>query len=187
MGLEKRADGEAGRVLDEFMKTCVVMTVLAPDRPGIVKRLSEVVAARGGNWLESRMARMAGQFAGIVRIECEEEVVEELLGSLRQLEGEGFSLQARREAHAPDRTRELLTLDIVGNDRPGIVRELSAAIASAGANVEELYTSLESAPMSGHPIFHAKGIVSLPDGRLPGPLVAAIEDLGEDLAVTIGE
>lgn len=169
------------------MKTCVVMTVLAPDRPGIVKTLSEVVASHGGNWLESRMARMAGQFAGIVRVECEDADADGLVGALGALGAEGFSIQAQREAHAEDRKRELLTLDVVGNDRPGIVRALSAAIMAAGANVEELYTSLESAPMAGHPIFHAKGIVSLADGKLPGPLIASIEGLGEDLAVTVGE
>jgi len=169
------------------MKTCVVMTVLAPDRPGIVKRLSETVAAHGGNWLESRMARMAGQFAGIVRVECEERSAKDLVDALVALDADGFSVQARQEDPHPDRTRELLTLDVVGNDRPGIVRELSAAIVAAGANVEELYTSLESAPMAGHPIFHAKGIVSLADGKLPGPLIESIEGLGEDLAVTVGE
>jgi glycine cleavage system regulatory protein len=152
-----------------------------------VKRLSEAVAAHGGNWLESRMARMAGQFAGIVRVECEAEACDALLGELRALESEGFSMQASREAHAEDRTRELLTLDVVGNDRPGIVRALSAAIMAAGANVEELHTSLESAPMSGHPIFHARGTVSLADGQGSGPLVESIEGLGEDLAVTVGE
>ena len=132
------------------------------------------------------MAHLAGQFAGILRVECPEAQAEGLLKELAALESQGISVQARRQEAAPAAARETLEIDIVGNDRPGIIRELSAAIAGAGANVEELSTALESAPMSGHPIFHAEGLVSLPAGRDPADLIAAIEKLGADLAVSIG-
>ncbi len=167
------------------MHASVVMTVLAADRPGLVNLLSETIAAHGGNWLESRMAHLAGQFAGILRVECPEEKVDTLLAALTALEAEGISVQARRESAAGEAARDALRLDVVGNDRPGIVRELSAAIAAAGANVEDLHTALESAPMAGHPIFHAKGLVSLPAGEDPGALIAGIERLGPDLSVSI--
>lgn len=168
-----------------FMNVSVVMTVLAPDRTGIVKQLSETVADHGGNWLESRMARLAGQFAGILRIECEEGAIDALVSALEALSSEGISVQVQREAFEEGPKRVLLTLDVVGNDRPGIVKALSAAIAGVGANVEDLHTALESAPMSGHPLFHAKGVVSLPDGLSPSSLVESIESLGEDLAVSV--
>ncbi|BCX48842.1 glycine cleavage system regulatory protein [Haloferula helveola] len=167
------------------MNTCVVMTVLAPDRTGIVQTLSQTVADHSGNWLESRMARMAGHFAGILRVECPEANAAALIAALEALEG--MSIQTRQEDSDPDETRHLLKLDVVGNDRPGIVRALSGAIAATGANLEELQTTLESAPMAGHPIFHAKGIASLPEGLAPGALTEAIEDLGPDLAVTVEE
>ena len=76
-------------------------------------------------------------------------------------------------------------MDVVGNDRPGIVRELSAAIASAGGNVEELTTGLESAPMSGQPMFRAHGVISIPENAETSALTAAIESLGDDLTVDI--
>lgn len=167
------------------MNVSVVMTVLAPDRTGIVKRISETIANNGGNWLESRMARLAGQFAGILRIECEEGGIDKLVDALEALSSEGISVQVQRESLDEGPKRVILTLDVVGNDRPGIVKALSAAIADAGANVEELHTALESAPMSGHPLFHAKGVVSLPDNVSPGALVESIESLGEDLAVSV--
>lgn len=161
------------------------MTVLAADRTGIVKTVSETIAEHGGNWLESRMARLAGQFAGILRVECGEERIEDLIAALSALSEVGISVQVKREGVAEEEPRMLLTLDVVGNDRPGIVKALSAAIAGAGANVEDLHTALESAPMAGHPLFHAKGVVSLPEGLSPGALVASIEALGEDLAVSV--
>jgi glycine cleavage system regulatory protein len=167
------------------MNACVVMTVLAPDRPGIVQSLSQTVADHGGNWLESRMARLAGQFAGILRIEISDEKTEALIADLQSLEG--MAIQAVVESSSSETPRQQLTLDVVGNDRPGIVKALSAAVASVGANLEDLQTSLESAPMAGHPIFHATGIVSLPEGLAPGILIDSIEAIGEDLNVTVGE
>jgi len=167
------------------MPASIVMTVLAADRPGLVRALSETIAAHGGSWQESRMARLAGQFAGILRVECPQAETEPLLAALAGLEEQGISVLAKREAAAPAEKRETLTLDVVGNDRPGIIRSLSAAIAGAGGNVEDLSTSLESAPMSGHPIFHAKGIVSLAVGDAPGALIEAIENLGPDLSVSV--
>lgn len=167
------------------MNASVVMTVLAADRPGLVSALSETIAAHGGSWQESRMARLAGQFAGILRVECPATQTDALLAALGGLESQGISVQARREQAASAPARETLSLDIVGNDRPGIIRALSAAIAGAGANVEDLSTSLESAPMSGHPIFHAQGLVSLAADGDPAALIAAIEKLGPDLSVSI--
>ncbi|MCH7226085.1 glycine cleavage system protein R [Haloferula sp. A504] len=165
------------------MNACVVLTVLAPDRPGIVKALSETVAAHDGNWLESRMARLAGHFAGILRVECPDDRADALIKALESLEG--VSIQATREEPASTPEVELVKLEVVGNDRPGIVRELSAAIAATGANLEELQTTLESAPMAGHPIFQARGTVALPEGLSSSDLIAAIENLGADLSVTV--
>ena len=167
------------------MHASVVMTVLAADRPGLVSALSEAIAAHGGSWQESRMARLAGQFAGILRVECPAGETEALLKALAGLESQGIAVQARKEEAAPAPERETLGIDIMGNDRPGIIRELSAAIAAAGANVEDLSTSLESAPMAGHPIFHAKGLVSLAADGDPADLIAAIEKLGPDLSVSV--
>ena len=76
-------------------------------------------------------------------------------------------------------------IDVVGNDRPGIIRRLAAVVAEAGGNVEDLTTRLESAPMAGHPLFHASGRLSLPADADQATLTTAIEDLGEDLSVTI--
>ncbi len=167
------------------MNSYLVMTVLGPDRPGLVSSLAATVASHGGNWLESRMARLAGQFAGIVRIECPTASLDPLINELQAPGNSGLTVLAVREAAAAPVARRILVVDVVGNDRPGIVRELSAAVASAGGNIEELTTGLESAPMSGHPMFRAHGIVSIPENTETDVLTAAIECLGGDLTVDI--
>ncbi len=167
------------------MKSYLVMTVLGNDRPGLVSSLAATVASHGGNWLESRMARLAGQFAGVVRIECSSETADALIGELQTPGNSGLTILAVREHAEEPLPRRTLAVEVVGNDRPGIVRELSAAVASAGGNIEELTTGLESAPMSGQPMFRAHGIISIPENAEPAALTAAIESLGNDLTVDI--
>jgi glycine cleavage system regulatory protein len=161
------------------------MTVIGPDRPGLVRILSDAVASHGGNWLESRMARLSGQFAGIVRVECPASAADALVEALHALSKEDIVIQVVREEAPPAEVRRTLAVDVVGNDRPGIVRDLAAAIANAGGNVEELTTGLESAPMSGHPIFRAHGIISIPENSDASDLTTAIENLGGDLSVDV--
>lgn len=167
------------------MTTSLVMTVLGPDRPGLVRTLSDTVASHGGNWLEGRMARLAGQFAGIIRVECSEDSADILAQKLQALAADGIIVQTVRESTPAPHNRRTLAVDVVGNDRPGIVREFAAAIANAGGNVEELTTGLESAPMAGHPLFRAKGIISIPESSDEDAIKQAIENLGSDLSVEI--
>ena len=44
----------------------LVVTVIGKDRPGLVESVSAVVEEHGGSWVESRMSRLAGEFAGIL-------------------------------------------------------------------------------------------------------------------------
>jgi glycine cleavage system regulatory protein len=167
------------------MRTSLVMTLLGPDRPGLVELLSTTIAENQGNWLESRMSHLSGQFAGILRIECEESAADQLAGELRQLSSHDLAVEVIVSSTADAETRVEVEIDVVGNDRPGIVRSLAAAVAEAGGNVEDLTTRLESAPMAGHPLFHATGRVSLPADADPAVLAGAIEDLGHDLSVRV--
>jgi glycine cleavage system regulatory protein len=167
------------------MHCYLIMTVLGSDRPGLVSSLADTVAKHGGNWLESRMARLAGQFAGIVRIECPAGAVDELLRELQSPGVSGLTVHAAREPAGEVPARRTVGVEVVGNDRPGIVRDLTAAIAGVGANVEELTTGLESAPMSGQPLFRAKGLISIKENTDVSALTSAIESLGGDLTVDV--
>ncbi|MBT8044688.1 MAG: glycine cleavage system protein R [Verrucomicrobiae bacterium] len=168
------------------MAKSLVLTICAHDRPGIMSRVSKIVSNNNGNWLESRMARLAGQFAGVVRVECEEEIAGELTKCLEGLSEEGILVQIHDEGDLSDYPyTRCLKIDIFGNDRPGIVSQLTQSISHAGANIEELNSSIKSAAMSGHPIFHASGVVCLPDSIDEESLIAVVEDLSDDLNIEI--
>ncbi len=168
------------------MKVSIVLTLIGPDRPGLVELVAETVSAREGNWLESRMSRLAGQFAGILLVEIDEERSGELLRALTELESAGLRVLVERipGSGAPDGGREL-TLALLGTDRPGIVKEISQALAQRGVNVDELRTERVTAPMSGEPLFRAEASLRVPYGVPVDKLRTDLEKISGDLMVDI--
>ena len=168
------------------MNSDVVLTLLGPDRPGLVEAVADAIAGHGGNWLESRMAHLAGKFAGILRVEVPAERVEALAVALARLEGKGLRIIVDTEgASAPPRPARLMELDLVGLDRPGLVREVSRLLAQQHINVEELTTDRSSAPMSGEMMFRARARLNVPAGVDTAAVRSSLERLAGDLMVEI--
>jgi glycine cleavage system regulatory protein len=162
----------------------LILTVLGPDRPGLVRALSEAVAARGGSWLESRMARLAGQFAGIVLVEAPESLVDDL----RALESQGLRIAVQSgSVHSTlaVATEPRLALEVVGNDRPGIVRDIAQILAENGVNIEELTTGVASGSFSGEALFRVTALVRAPNAAAVDAMRAGLEHLGNELMVDI--
>jgi glycine cleavage system regulatory protein len=164
----------------------LVLTLIGPDRPGIVESVAEPIAAHGGNWLESRMAHLAGQFAGILRVEVPDEKASALGDALRRLESKGLriTVQSGPRPAAPA-ARRALVVDLVGLDRPGIVREISRVLAERGVNIEELVTDRTQAAMSAELLFRSRARVNVPDGLDASELRARLERLAADLMVQV--
>jgi glycine cleavage system regulatory protein len=161
----------------------LILTIIGPDRPGLVRALSEAIAARGGSWLESRMARLAGQFAGIVMVEAPESLV----ADLPALEHEGLRIAATHAGAAEMSavTGLRLLLEVVGNDRPGIVHDITQILAMRGVNIEELTTQIESTPFSGDPLFRATITLRAPSEETAKTLSAGLERLSNEMMVDI--
>ncbi|MCX7887516.1 MAG: ACT domain-containing protein [Verrucomicrobiae bacterium] len=163
------------------------MTIIGADRPGLVGELSAVIAEHGGNWLESRMAHLGGQFAGILRVEAPAEKGEALLGALRALQARGLYVHVQRDAPvaAGAVSGRRAVIELVGQDRPGIVRQISHVLAKHNVNVEELSSECHSAPMSGETLFKAKVRVLIPETLPLARLRTALEEITADLMVDI--
>jgi glycine cleavage system regulatory protein len=168
------------------MDALLVITVIAMDRPGLVESLAGVIARHEGNWLESRMARLGGQFAGILRVEVPESQRERLLAGLDSLAAEGLKLTIQPDQAGKDtETGRAAELSLVGQDRPGIVRQISEAFARSNVNVEELETECTSAAMSGEALFQARARVRIPVGCDTGRLRSELEKVAADLMVDL--
>src|SRR6059058_4830949 len=123
------------------MAQSLVMTIIGPDRPGLVDSVAALVTEHEGNWLESRMSRLGGFFAGILRVELPTDKREQLIASLQSLKTKELTVVVHPdETLAPIPPGQIIQLQIVGHDRPGIVRQISHELAAYGVNVEELNT-----------------------------------------------
>ncbi len=163
----------------------LVLTILGPDRVGLVEVLSDTIAKHDANWLESRMAQLAGKFAGLLHISVSSDNAEALVSALNALESQGIKvLVARSEEKAPAASQTVV-LELIGNDRPGIVSEISRALAGHGVNVEELQTEVAAAPMSGDPLFKALAELRVPAGMSLDTLGATLEHIANDLMVEL--
>ncbi|MAS25048.1 MAG: glycine cleavage system protein R [Oceanospirillaceae bacterium] len=167
------------------MAESLVLTVIADDKTGIVEQVSKVVAQHGGNWLESRMAHMAGKFAGIVLISVDAAQSADLITALSALSSQGIQVTAESGAVSDDSQCIELTLSLVGNDRPGIVREVSQALAAMNVNVLELTTDCAPAEMSAVPLFKAEAVLRVAKDFDTSKVADALEAISNDLMVEI--
>jgi glycine cleavage system regulatory protein len=163
----------------------LVLTVIAQDQPGLVERIALCVATHGGNWLESRMSRMAGQFAGILRVAVPAEAHDELVDALQELKTEGIRVLMAESGVEPSCTWRSAHLELLGNDRPGIVRDVTRLLAELGVNLERLSTEVIPAAMSGEPLFRAEALLALPLTLTLEHLQQQLETLADDLMVEL--
>ena len=167
------------------MQTSLVLTIIGDDRPGLVGTLSRVVADHGGSWQESQMARLAGKFAGILRAEVPQEQAAALQRALDELSADGLQVVVESSADSDPNSTVDVTIELVGSDRPGIVRELSQALVDQRVNIEEIRTGTSEAPMSGGRLFTANLRIRLPVGVSTQQLQKSLEGLANEIMVDI--
>jgi len=144
------------------------------------------VAQRGGSWLESRMARLAGQFAGIVRVELPDAETAALAAALGELEPAGYRVVVQSAAaEAPAGPSRSLQLDVIGQDHPGIVRAITGVLTARAINIEELTTNVASGSFSGETLFQAQARLRVPEAVELAGLQRDLERLSDELMVEI--
>ncbi len=167
------------------MTDYLVLTVIADDREGIVEQISQTISHHGGNWMESSMARLAGKFAGILMVEVEPAKHADLEQALGELSVHGIKIIVEQSAPSAEKEAEVSCIEIVANDHPGIVGEISALLASHSVSLISLETFCESTPMSAGMMFYAHTYLQLPSGMTGDQLTDILESLSDDLMVEI--
>jgi glycine cleavage system regulatory protein len=170
------------------MRTHLVVTITCPDRPGIVERVTQVIERFSGNWEESRLARLGGDFAGIVRVSVPPEKAESLADALRAMGDERMTVIVKvtdPDAAPLQAGQCLYQLRLNGADHEGIVHTVSGYLAGHGINVEEMETEIVHAPVSASPLFHMQAQIKAP-GELPlAELSANLDRIADELGVDI--
>ena len=168
------------------MTTSLVVTLVGPDRPGLVSALSDKAVEFDANWADSVMSNFAGQFAGIVQLDVRPEKCDALIAALRALESPQLRISVTRGVSdgRPAATRRL-KLDLVGQDRPGIIHGISSQLAKRQISIEKLETHVVSGAMSGEQMFQMHAQLLVPQALDEGELRDGLESLANELMVDI--
>ena len=168
------------------MNTSIVLTVIANDQPGVIEAVSRVLRNHDGNWTQSSMSSLAGQFAGILLVYVPAENTDACIAELNKLETEGVRIitHVSDDQPASQQTHEY-TLELIGNDRPGIVHDITVLLASHKVNVHNFETVVESASMGGGELFKARAQLVIPESADVDELAGDLENIANDLMVDI--
>jgi methionyl-tRNA formyltransferase len=161
--------------------TSLVVSIVGPDRHGIVSMLADRAQRYGANWAASRMTRLASEFAGTVHFEVPRENADALVKTLRELESSGLQVVIGRSdgANMPDTVR-VVELELVGSDRRGIVSSLTKILAERGISIESIHTEIIRSGVSGNQTFKI-------EAHLLVPIALSIEKLRLELGALASE
>lgn len=165
------------------MKTRVILAVVGSDRPGLTQALADAVFRAGGNWLESQLSRLAGKYVGSVLVELEPDRQPAFEQQIREVDATGLHVSIVAAGDESPASGETVLIELVGQDRPGIVLELTAALAELKVNIEDFGTSAENSAWSGERLFRASARVRLPAGTSTEQVQTALESISGDIMV----
>ena len=169
----------------------LVLSVVGSDRPGLTQALAAAVLAAGGNWLESHLSQLGGLYVGSVLVELEAGGVEALRATVGAVDAKGLEVRVAPAIEAPGPAGETLHFTLVGQDRLGIVSQVTGVLSGLDANIETFKTWITSEPYSGAPLFNMEAHLRLPPGlpasRVQGALEAISSEIMVDISLSVGQ
>ncbi|WP_337185943.1 ACT domain-containing protein [Phenylobacterium sp.] len=168
----------------------VILSVIGSDRPGLTEALAGAVLSAGGNWLESHLSRLGGLYVGSVLVELEADRIDGLRDAVRAVDSQGdlqggLEVRIAAAVDAADAGGEALSLSLVGQDRPGIVRQVTSVLSTLEVNIEAFDTRITAEPHSGAPLFHMDASLRLPPGLPAAEVAAALEAISAEIMVDL--
>lgn len=158
----------------------LVLTIIGRDRAGVVASLADVVRFHNGNWKRSELAEIAGTFAGVVMVEVDDDHVDELLTDLLILRDHGLHVTAQQVEEpttVPD--ADDVRLRLTGDDRPGVMHEISTVISELGVSISRLGTVTDLPGNDGGRRFEIVARLTVP---IDTDLDAVLDSIGERAA-----
>lgn len=163
----------------------LVLSVVGSDRPGLTRALAAAVLSAGGNWLESHLSRLGGLYTGSVLVELDTDRAETLRTAVAAVDAQGLEVRVAPALATAAPAGEVLQLTLVGQDRPGIVDQVTAVLSGLAANIETFETWITAEPYSGAPLFNLDAKVRLPRALTADAVQAALEDISAEVMVDI--
>ncbi|WP_338133055.1 glycine cleavage system protein R [Photobacterium phosphoreum] len=161
----------------------LIVTIIGKDKPGLVEQLSDTVYLHHANWVSSSLSQLGGQFAGIIQMEVANKHFVSLRQALTDIEALQIHIVEDQIQTATPYVAQQLT--VTGNDRCGIVKEVTQHLTQLGINIAKLKTETHSAPNWGYPIFVAEFQLHTPTEINQNMIQQQLEQLADDLTIDI--
>lgn len=162
----------------------LVLTVAGSDRAGLVKALADVIAEHGGNWEQSELSELAGVFAGVVLVSVDDAGAQQLADDLGALDGL-LRVSAQSGSAVTAAAGPTLTFTVLGNDRPGIVRDVTSVLEIRALSIDRFESRTIEAPMAGGVLFEATAVVRMSQGADASAVIAELETLAGEIQVDL--
>ncbi|MCL6648546.1 MAG: DUF58 domain-containing protein [Chloroflexi bacterium] len=149
----------------------VLLTAVGRDRPGIVAAVSEALWRAGCNLEDASMTLLRGEFAVLLIAKRPPELTTEALASQLQALADRSGLQIMVKELSPQESESLprvgrpYAIHIYGEDRTGIVHQISSLLAARGVNITDVNTRVLTG--SGTLLVYPR-TVPLPNFTIPG-------------------
>lgn len=163
----------------------VILNVSGSDRPGLTEALAGAVLSVGGNWLESHLSRLGGLYVGSVLVELNADGVEALRAAVRAVDAKGLEVRIAPAVEASGPAGEAMRFSLIGQDRLGIVRQVTGVLSGLDVNIETFETRITAEPQTGAPLFHMEATLRLPAALKASAVQAALEDISGEIMVDI--
>lgn len=167
----------------------LILSVVGSDRPGLTEALAKAVLSAGGNWLESHLSQLGGLYVGSVLVDLEAGSVDALRAAVAKVDAQGLEVRIAPALAAQTVSGETVAFSVVGQDRPGIVAQVTSVLSGLHANIETFETRLSVEPHSGAPLFHMDARLRLPPTLSAAAVQTALEDISGEIMVdvTVGQ
>jgi glycine cleavage system regulatory protein len=163
----------------------LILSVMGSDRPGLTQALASAVLTAGGNWLESHLSRLGGLYVGSVLVELAADRTDVLRTAVQAVDAQGLEVRIAPVPDAPGLAGETVQIGLIGQDRPGIVHQLTGLLSDLQANIEAFDTRISIEPHSGAPLFHMDARLTLPPSLSVEAVQAALEEISAEIMVDI--
>lgn len=163
----------------------LILSVVGSDRPGLTEALAKAVLSAGGNWLESHLSQLGGLYVGSVLVDLDAGSVDALRVAVAKVDAQGLEIRIAPALETAPSAGETVTFSVVGQDRPGIVAQVTGVLSGLHANIETFETHLSVEPHSGAPLFHMDARLRLPPTLSAAAVQTALEDISGEIMVDV--
>lgn len=167
------------------MSVTIVISVVSDNHPGIIEPISKILSTYNSNWIDSNMISLEGKFSGIISAQVPDQHVDQVIADLDDLNTEQLKVFVDKIVADITSKQHEMTLELIGQDRVGIVRDITQVLARHDINILKIHTECSEASMSGENLFSANIRISVPDDDKIKTVQDDLHDLANELMVDI--